>query len=163
MMGRALLVVGWSGAAGLLVSLLLGYSTAEADGGSGLHLQLALVSCLLLLFAHSWILFYLLGTRRAVRSALAEHPRVPAFGDRYGSLLRRSQWLLWPAIASLLALLVTGGAALAGVLESGIHVIVGWATVLLQAASLVRQGGVLSDNEAWIARAEALLRAEVGE
>ena len=75
MMGRALLIVGpWprsafiaSGGAGLRAC------SSPADAGMPRHVLVALASSLLLLFSHCWIMFYLIGTGRAIREAVREN------------------------------------------------------------------------------------------
>ena len=37
------------------------------------HLLLGLVACLLLLFSHSWVMFYLIGTGKAIKDAVNEN------------------------------------------------------------------------------------------
>ena len=71
-MGRALLMVGWVATGGLLLTAVLGYRVG-LQGAMGWHLLAALFSTLLLLFSHSWILFYLIGTGKAIKSAAKEH------------------------------------------------------------------------------------------
>ncbi len=164
MMGRALLVVGWSGVAGLLAAAFLGAARGDTSAAEGLHLQLALGSSLLVLFAHCWILFYLSGTRRAVLAAVADRSWAdePVVSSGRG-LQRRSQVWLWPAIGALLALLVVGGAVLAGALESRVHVVLGWVTIGVQVASLLALGGALRRNEEWMVAVDARLAAEETE
>ena len=68
-MGRALLILGWLATAGLLSTGWLGFQVTP-ENGVGLHLLVALFSSLLALFSHSWIMFYLIGTGKAIKTAV---------------------------------------------------------------------------------------------
>ena len=75
MMGRALLVIGVMATLGLIVTAVLGYGVHGAAVGKEMqrHVLVAVASCLLLLFSHCWIMFYLIGTGKAIKDAVKEH------------------------------------------------------------------------------------------
>src|SRR4029079_7686789 len=77
-MGRALLVVGLVATLGFAAGAVLGYGTDPAAESLRLHVLVALASVLLLLFSHCWIMFYLIGTGKAIKEAVAEHGLDPA-------------------------------------------------------------------------------------
>ena len=70
MMSRALLIVGFLATLGFAATGVLGYRLSGDGETFQLHLLLGLVSCLLLLFSHCWIMFFLIGTGKAIK----EHP-----------------------------------------------------------------------------------------
>lgn len=71
-MGRALLIIGWMSTAGFVTTGVLGFRLQQ-DDPLGFHILLGTASALLLLFSHSWIMFYLIGTGKAIKTAVAEH------------------------------------------------------------------------------------------
>ena len=79
MMGRALLIVGAMATLGLLASAVVGYLLAGAtDANMPLHVLISLAASLLLLFSHCWIMFYLIGTGKAIKEAVNENGLEPA-------------------------------------------------------------------------------------
>ncbi len=146
MMGRALLVVGWLGTLGFAATGIVGYLL---PGGGGLvrHLLLGLVAALLVLFSHCWILFYLIGTGRAIKDAVQEHglePQLAAATRRFKQ--RSNPWML---LAMLLAMatFIVGGGVQTGVVPSWVHHGLFWAALAVQIATLAREHGVLAANE----------------
>jgi len=74
MMGRALLIVGAMATLGLVAAAVLGYMLPGPVGPDmSRHVLVSLASCLLLLFSHCWIMFYLIGTGKAIKDAVNEH------------------------------------------------------------------------------------------
>ncbi len=71
-MGRALLIIGWMSTAGFVATGVIGFQIRPEEA-LGLHMLLGLASSLLLLFSHCWIMFYLIGTGKAIKVAVAEH------------------------------------------------------------------------------------------
>ena len=147
MMGRALLMVGWVSTGGLVLTGILGYRVGE-QGALGWHLLAALFSTLLLLFSHSWILFYLIGTGKAIKTAAQEHDLrgLPGCADtgvqesqqllvdarhdgRHGDLHRRRRCRHH------------------GPSSHGSHATLFWVTLAIQVWTLVIEGRVLGDNE----------------
>lgn len=72
MMGWALLIVGWMATLGFFATGLVGLRLFPQETYA-LHMLMGLASAFLLLFSHSWIMFYLIGTGKAIKVAVAEH------------------------------------------------------------------------------------------
>ena len=109
MMGRALLMIGWLAALGLLIAGFHGYVVDGTDGLSR-HVLLALLASLLLLFSHCWILFYLIGTGKVIKGAVVEHELEPEILDQLRDFKNQtSPWLLVAMILAI-ATFVVGGA-----------------------------------------------------
>lgn len=148
MMGRALLIVGAMATLGLIASAVLGYFL---DGPIGpemsRHVLVALASSLLLLFSHCWIMFYLIGTGKAIKETVAEHSLEPALIEETKKYKNRSYPSLMLAMGLAMATFILGGGAATGSLPVWIHHGLFWATLLVQARTLWIEKDVLEQNE----------------
>jgi hypothetical protein len=121
-LGRALLVIGLLAAVGVVASAVLGYTSPSGEVEDlQPHVLVALAATLLLLFAHCWVLFYLIGTGRILRSVAGEH----GLGDGVPAAVTRLQgdvvpWLLL-AIGLALGTFLLGAGAAANALPSWVH------------------------------------------
>jgi hypothetical protein len=148
MMGRALLVIGWMATAGLVVTGALGYLLhGPVDAGLSRHVLLGLASALLLLFAHCWIMFYLIGTGRAIKDAVKEHALDPALYEATKGYKNRSYPMLMLALGLAMATFILGGGVATGSIPSWIHHALFYATLLAQGRALQLEGRVLVENE----------------
>jgi len=162
MMGRALLVVGAVATLGLVAAAVLGYLVA--GGGHPelfrFHLLVALAAALLLLFSHCWILFYLIGTGKAIREAVAEYrldPNLVAETRRFKQL---SSGPLTFAMLVAMALFVVGGGVYTGAVPVWVHHTLFWAALVTQAFAMRREARVLAANERLMASINRLLETE---
>lgn len=146
MMGRALLMIGWLAAGGLLIAGFDGY---RVDGSEGLsrHVLLALLASLLLLFSHCWILFYLIGTGKVIKGAVAEHGLDPEMLDQIREFKNQtSPWLLLAMILAIVTF-VLGGAVVTKSVPAWLHQVLFFVTVTVQVFTLRRETRVLIANE----------------
>jgi len=144
-MGRALLMVGWLATAGLVVSGWLGYSVE--DGASfEIHVLLGLASALLLLFSHSWIMFYLIGTGKAIKEAVARGGLESHYVEETKDLKNLSYPVLMLATGLAMATFIVGGGVATRVIPAWIHHLLFWLTLAVQLRALVREGQVLERN-----------------
>lgn len=153
-------------AAGCLAALALagvgaqGYRL-EAEPGAGLsgHILVGLAAVLVLLLAHSWVLFYLLGAERVLREALNEVDREAGRHDLPGPALGGFRRGVLPpllgAAAAAFATFVLGLATYAGRTPALLHGVLFWAALALQAWAAVAEWRALVEAE----RAAASLRA----
>lgn len=150
MMGRALLMIGWLAALGLLIAGFHGYVVDGTDGLSR-HVLLALLASLLLLFSHCWILFYLIGTGKVIKGAVVEYGLDPAVVDQTREF--KSQTSGWLLLAMILAIatFVAGGAVVTKTVPAWAHQTLFYVTVIVQIVTLRRETRVLIANEELIA------------
>ena len=147
MMGRALLIVGWLATLGLVANGVGGYLLGSTLLSLTPHLLLGLVACLLLLFSHSWVMFYLIGTGKAIKDAVAEHRLEAELAERTKGFKSRTYPWLMLAMGLAIATFVLGGGYVAGAVPSWIHVALFYATLAVQVWTLVVEGRVLSAND----------------
>lgn len=145
MMGRALLIVGILGTMGLVGTAVLGY--VEADERMPLHLMLALLSCLLLLFSHCWIMFYLIGTGKAIKTAVREHSLEADLVEETKRFKNRSYPSMMLAMGLVMATFVLGGGVYTDVVPTWIHHVLFWLTLVSQVRTLAIEASVLTANE----------------
>jgi len=145
-MGRALLILGWLATGGLLATGLHGFQVG-VEGGLGLHLLVGLFSSLLILFSHSWIMFYLIGTGKAVKTAVADHDLDRSLAEKTVEFKNRSYPWLMSAIGAVMITFIIGGGVATKVIPSWVHALLFGATLLVQIRALVLEGEVVLAND----------------
>ena len=152
MMGRALMIVGVMATIGLIVSAFLGYGLhGTAVPEMQRHVLVALASCLLLLFSHCWIMFYLIGTGKAIKEAVQSHGLEQKLVEDTKRFKNLSYPWLMLAMATAMATFILGGGAATGSLPSWIHHVLFYVTLLSQARALQLEWRVLEENETLMA------------
>ena len=147
MMGRALLIIGLMATLGLMATGALGYSLhGPLDERLRVHVLLALAASLLLLFAHCWIMFYLIGTGRAIKDAVNENKLDPNYIEETKRFKNQSYPMLMLALGLAMATFILGGAVATGSL-AWLHHILFYATLLAQLRALQLEWRVLGENE----------------
>lgn len=158
MMGRALLIVGWVATAGLVATGVMGYMLSAEATGIGTHLALALASSLLLLFSHCWIMFYLIGTGKAIREAVTEHDLELGLIERTKEFKNRSYGWLMLAMGVTMVLFILGGGVYTRVIPAWIHQTLFYLALVTQVKTLLLERSVLVENDALMASIDQRLR-----
>ena len=163
MMGRALLVVGFVATLGVAATAVLGYYLASpGDALMRFHVLVALASVLLLLFSHCWIMFYLIGTGKAIKEAVLAHglgAEGAAAIEETKRFKNESYPALLLAIGLAMATFILGGGASTGALPTLIHHALFYATLAAQLRALYLEKRALDDNERLMARLDRTLAA----
>lgn len=148
MMGRALLVVGAMATLGFIASAVIGYLLGgPQDGRLPLHVLVGLASCLLLLFSHCWIMFYLIGTGKAIKETVKESGLPADYVEATKRYKNQSYpWLLL-AMGLAMATFILGGGAPVGSVPSWVHHALFWAALAAQVRTLAIEQRVLGENE----------------
>ena len=140
---------------GLIGTGVLGYLVADV-GSAGLHVLIALASSLLLLFSHCWIMFYLIGTGKAVKQAVADEGLSPELVEETKELKNRSYPWLMLAMGLAMATFILGGGVDTGAIPSWVHQAMFLITLFVQLKTLWIEHLVLLDNTALLGRVERL-------
>lgn len=144
-MDKALLTVGWLATLTYVATGAVGYFYGGSAGGD-LHILLALVASVLLLFSHSWIMFYLIGTGKAIKEAVAEH-ELPA---EWIELTKKFKNDCYPsmmlAMGLVMAAFIVGGGVERRVIPGFIHHSLVYLALAAQIYSLRREHGALAEN-----------------
>ena len=148
MMGRSLLVVGALGTIGVAVAGGLGYGlSSPADAGMPTHIVAALVAILLVMFAHTWLLLYLLGTGRMIRDAVREGGLDAALLAESRRLRRVCYACLVAAAALVMATFLVGGAVAGKGMTPWVHHLLAWVAIAVQGFALWIEWRTLAANE----------------
>jgi len=158
MMGRALLIVGWIATLGIVATAFLGYSLA-AEQSVATHLLTALISCLLLLFSHCWIMFYLIGTGKAIKEAVASAGLSPDLIEKTKEYKNRSYPSLMLAMGLAMVTFILGGGVVTRVIPVWVHHGLFLATIAVQVRTLLIEGKVLVENEKLMSEVDHLMGA----
>jgi len=147
-MGRALLVLGLLGTAGLLATAALGYGLSGiADVEVRRHVLLGLAAALVLVFSHTWIVLYMLATGKVISRVVRERGYPEELLESARRLrLRVIPWLL-AALGAVLATFLTGGAVLAGSTPAIVHQLLFYLALVLQGAVMLAERRVLAEHE----------------
>ncbi len=142
MMGRALLIIGFMATLGLVATGVLGYvlQGSTLEHLRFYHMMAALAASLLLLFAHCWIMFYLIGTGTAIKDAVRENGLDPQWVEDTKRFKNRSYPMLMLAMGLAMATFVLGG-------YPWIHQVLFYATLLAQLRALQLEQQVLAEND----------------
>lgn len=160
MMGRALLIVGTMATLGVAATAVLGYLlSSPTDTHMPRHVLVGLASSLLLLFSHCWIMFYLIGTGKAIKEAVKENGLDPAFAEETKRFKNASYPWLMLAIALVMATFILGGGVATGSIPSWVHHVLFYTAMLAQGYALWIEWRVLVDNERLMADVDRRLAA----
>jgi hypothetical protein len=162
MMGRALLVVGALATIAMLATAVLGYGLPDPFETRDLsnHLLLGVLASLLLLFSHCWILFYLIGTGKALKQAVAEHGLEPEIIEQTKRFKVRSNPWLMLAILFAMATFVVGGGVATKAVPAWVHHGLFLVALVVQVWALRVELEVLTANEKLMRSVDRRLRRE---
>ena len=155
-MSIALLTLAFMGTLMLLGSILNGYAVPGNRTAVANHFLLSLVATLLLVMAHSFIMFFLLATGVEIK----QMEKAGDWGDSFRRRLVAIKSRVFPAMTLALLLLIVnfmlGGAAHTRALPALVHEGLAWTTLAVCCYALHREYQVLGDNNRLIE--EAALR-----
>jgi len=155
MMGRSLLVLGSLATVGLVATSAVSYAGLDFT----LHALLATVSSLLLLFSHCWIMFYLIGTGKAIKEAVAQHSLEAGLVAETRLFKARTFPAILLAMGLLMATFILGGGVYTHAVPGWIHHLLFWLTLVAQVRTLWLEQQVLLANERLMAGIDRRLRA----
>lgn len=157
MMGRALLMIGAFATLVLIATGILGYAVVDSATVDR-HVVLGLGAGFLLLFSHCWIMFYLIGTGKMIKEAVAEHDLPQEWIERTKEYKNRSYPWLMLAMGLVMATFILGGGVETQVLPKWIHWGLFYLSVGAQLKALYLEFLVLTENQKLIALADRTVR-----
>jgi hypothetical protein len=144
---------------GFVATAVVGYLHLGAEGGLRLHVLLGLASALLLLFSHCWIMFYLIGTGRAIKDAVRANGLPGDLYERTKAFKNRSYPALMLALGLAMATFILGGGVYTGAVPAWVHHGLFWVTLAAQLWALRLEGRVLAENDRLMADVDRRLAA----
>jgi len=160
MMGRALLMVGAFATLVFIATGVAGYLVVDSPTIDR-HVVLGLVAGFLLLFSHSWIMFYLIGTGKMIKEAVAEHDLPVEWIEKTKEFKNKSYPWLMIAMGLAMATFILGGGVETQVLPAWIHWGLFYLAVGAQFRALYLEFLVLLENEKLIRAADRRVRERV--
>ncbi len=161
MMGRALLMVGALATLAFIATGVLGYMVVDSPTVDR-HVVLGLAAGFLLLFSHSWIMFYLIGTGKVLKEAVAEHGLPEEWIERTKEFKNRSYPWLMIAMGLAMATFILGGGVETRVLPKWVHWSLFYLAVAAQFRALYLEFLVLTQNENLMKLANRSVREREG-
>jgi hypothetical protein len=152
-MSIALLTLALVGTLTLLGSIVGGYRVPGAPLAMRAHFLLSLLSTLLLVMAHSFIMFFLIATGVELKDMEKARGWGDSFRRRTIALKSRVFPAMTFAILLVIANFILGAAAHTRALPAWVHNGTAWATLLVCVVALHREYLVIGDNNRLIAEA----------
>lgn len=150
-MALSLLTLALVGTVALLVSIVGGYQAARTTAAMRSHFVVSLVSTLLLVMAHTFIMFFLIATGVEMK----EMEKAGGWGDSFRRRTIAMKARVFPLMTIALLLVVVnfilGAAAHTRVLPAFVHEALAWLTFVVCAMTLGREHQVLGENNRLIA------------
>jgi hypothetical protein len=157
MMGRALLIVGWCGTAAFVATAVMGYGIDSMET-MGRHMLVGLVACFLLLFSHCWIMFFLIGTGKAVKDAVGRASLSNDFIERTKRFKMQSNPPMMLAMILAMTTFIVGGGVQTRVVPSWVHHGLFLLTLGIQLWTLLVEHRVIAANERLLHEVDGLAR-----
>lgn len=166
MMSRVLLWLGALGTICLVLTAGHGYLRDAAGAAVNWHATVGLAGSLLILFSHCWILFFLVGTGKAIKQAVNESGLDQGYIEQTKGFKQSLYPWLTLAMALVIATFVNGGWTYGAWQASGgsvwIHRILSPLTLGVQFWALYLEFDILGRNERLMRRVDGEAQAVTG-
>ncbi len=156
-MGRALLIIGWMATAGFVATGVIGYQIRPEEA-LGLHMLVGLSSSLLLLFSHCWIMFYLIGSGKAIKVAVAENNLGGDAVQLTKDFKNESYPWMMLAMGLAMATFIIGGGVHTKAVPAFVHQGLYFVAIAAQLKTLLIEHRVLTRNELLMGEVSARIR-----
>lgn len=157
-MAIALLTLALMGTLSLGATIFLGHHVPAAPATLARHFLMALGSTMLLVMAHSFIMFFLIATGVEMKQMEKDRGWGDSFRRRIVGIKGRVFPLMTLAILLVMANFISGAAAHTRALPGWAHGGLAWLTLGVSLATLAREYRVLGENNRLIAEAAARRR-----
>ena len=151
-MAIALLTLALVGTLALAGTVVAGYAVTPGAAVRA-HFLAALVSTLLLVMAHSFVMFFLIATGVELKDMEKERGWGDSFRRRTIVMKSRVFPVVTLALLLVIANFILGAAAHTRVMPAWLHGMIGWGTLFTCLVAVYREYQVLGDNNRLIAEA----------
>jgi hypothetical protein len=137
---QALLSALFLGLVGLIVAAFLGLRGGEISR----HISFGFFSAMLLMLAHSMMMFYLIGKGKAVKDAMAEFHLAGDYHARIGHARKPVFSIATLAMAVTIVAAILGASVDTGVLPPVVHAMIAYGAIAANVAALKVEIGALT-------------------
>ena len=130
-MAQALLTAIGIGLIGLVTTAILGLASADVSR----HVSFGIFSAMLILLAHSMMMFYLIGKGKAVKDAMAEHGVAGDYYRRFASARKPVFGIATLAMAATMVAAILGASVDTGVLPPIVHAMIAYGAIACNVAA----------------------------
>jgi hypothetical protein len=152
-MSISLLTLALVGTLAFLWSIAGGYAVPHAPSAMRAHFLVALLSTLVLVMAHSFIMFFLIATGVEMKNMEKEKGWGDSFRRRTVAMKGRVFPVMTLALLLVVANFILGAATHTRVLPAVVHQALSWITLVVCAFALFREWQVLGENNRLIEEA----------
>ena len=131
-MAQALLSAVGLGLVGMIAAVILGLRGADISR----HISFGIFSTLIVLLAHSMMMFYLIGKGKAVKDAMAEHQVAGDYYRRIAAARKPVFKVATFAMAATMVAAILGASVDTGVLPSIVHGMLAYGAIACNLAAL---------------------------
>ncbi len=157
-MAQALITAVGLGFAGLIVTIYLGL-TVVTPADIMRHITFGIFSTLILLLAHSMMMFYLIGKGKAVKDAMQEAGLTGDFHRRIAAIRKPVFSIGSLAIAATMATAIIGASVDTGVLPPIVHAWIAYAAIAANLWAFKIERQALSESSRVVDEVNRLLEA----
>jgi hypothetical protein len=143
---------------GLIVSAVLGMM-ARDNASISRHIMLAIFSTLLILLAHSMMMFYLIGKGKAVKDAMVEAHLVGDYVGRIAAARKPVFSIGTVAMAATIVAAILGASVDTGVLPPAVHSTIAWGAIACNLAAVKTEIDALGESSRVVDEVNRLLGA----
>jgi hypothetical protein len=138
-MAQALLSAVGLGLLGMIAAVILGLRGADISR----HISFGIFSTLIILLAHSMMMFYLIGKGKAVKDAMAEHNVTGDYHRRIAAARKPVFKVATLAMAATMVAAILGASVDTGVLPPIVHGMLAYGAIACNLAALKIEVGAL--------------------
>jgi hypothetical protein len=152
-LAQALVTAVGLGLAGLIVTAIVGLG----GGDVGLHITFGFFSTMVMLLAHSMMMFYLIGKGKAVKDAMAEGQLA---GDHYRRVAAARKPVFSIGTLAMGVTMITailGASVDTGVLPPIVHAMIAYGAIICNVAALKTEIAALTESSRIVAEVNRLL------
>ena len=152
-MAQALLTGVFLGLTGLATTAFFGLRGTDISR----HISYGIFSTLITLFAHSMMMFYLIGKGKSVKDAMAEHHVVGDYHRRIAAARKPVFAIGTLAMAATMITAILGASVDTGVLPPIVHATIAYGAIVCNAAALKIEMSALAESSRIVDEVNQLL------
>lgn len=147
-----------TGLMGMIVSAILGMMASDSASISR-HIMLAIFSTMVILLAHSMMMFYLIGKGKAVKDAMAEGNLTGDYVGRIAAARKPVFSIGTFAMAATILAAILGASVDTGMLPPTVHSMIAWGAIACNFAAVKTEIDALNESSRVVDEVNRLLGA----